>query len=124
MNRGTVWTDKEVRALIAIWGESTTQEELDGTVRIKAVYQRIAMQLQEQGHERDWVQCRAKIKNLKTKYRESKDHNGKTGRGRKTCKFYEQLDRILGHRPASVPPVLFDSGNPVNSGSEDEVDGN
>ena len=67
------------------------------------------------------MQCCAKIKNLKTKHRESKDHNGKPGRGRKTCK---QLDRILGHRPASVPPVLFDSGNPVNSGSEDEVDGN
>ena len=43
MNRGTVWTDKEVRALIAIWGDSTTQEELDGAVRNKAVYQRIAM---------------------------------------------------------------------------------
>ena len=64
MNRGTVWSDKEVQALIAIWGESSVQEELDGAARNQAVYQRIAKQLREQGYDRDWKQCRAKIKNL------------------------------------------------------------
>ena len=52
MNRGTVWSDKEVKALIAIWGESNVQEELDGAVRNQAIYQRIAKQLHEQGYER------------------------------------------------------------------------
>ena len=104
MNRGTVWSDKEVKALIAIWGESNVQEELD------------------------WKQCRAKIKNLKTKYREIKDHNGETGRGRKTCKFYKELDRILGHRPASVPASLLDTGDSSSTlaesqESEEEIDG-
>ena len=65
MNHGTVWSDKEVQAFIAIWGESNVQEELDGAVRNQAIFQRIAKQLGEQG---DWKQCRAKIKNLKTKY--------------------------------------------------------
>ena len=128
MNRGTVWSDKEVKALIAIWGESSVQEELDGAVRNQAIYQRIAKKLHEQGYERDWKQCRAKIKNLKTNYREVKDHNGETGRGRKTCKFYKELDRILGHRPASVPASLLDTGDssihlPASQESEEEIDG-
>ena len=111
MNRGTVWSDKEVKALIAIWGESSVQEEPDGAVRNQAIYQRIAKKLHEQGYERDWKQCRDKIKNLKTNYREVKDHNGETGHGRKTCRFYKELDRILGHRPASVPASLLDTGD-------------
>jgi hypothetical protein len=42
INRGTVWSDKEVKALIATWGESNVQEELDGAVRNQAIYQRIS----------------------------------------------------------------------------------
>ena len=83
-NRGTIWTDKEIKALLAIWGDSKIQEELDGAVRNQVVFQRIAKQLKEQGIQRDWKQCRAKVKNLKTKYREVKDNNGKTGKGRQT----------------------------------------
>ena len=109
VNRGTVWSDKEVKALLAIWGESKIQKELDGAVRNKVVFEHIAKKLQDQGCDRDWKQCRAKVKNLKTKYRESKDNNNKTGRGRQTCKFYRELDGILGHRPASVPSALLDT---------------
>ena len=55
-------------------------------------------------------QCRPKIKNLKKRYRAVKDHNGETGKGRMTMKFYRELDCILGHRPASVPATLLDTG--------------
>ena len=55
------------------------------------------------------AQCKAKIKNLKAEYRVVKDHNNGTGRGRKTCKFFSELDEILGCRPASVPSVLLES---------------
>ena len=86
------------------------QEELDGAVRNKVVYQDISRKLQEQGYNREWEQCKTKIKNLKKEYRQVKDHNGETGRGRKTCKFFKELDSILGHRPASVPAALLDTG--------------
>ena len=62
---GNLWSDKEVRALIAIWGEINIQEELDGAVRNKVVYQEKSRKLQQQGYYRDWEQCRTKIKNLK-----------------------------------------------------------
>ena len=97
------------------------QEELDGAVRNKVVFQDIAKKLQEQGYMRDWEQCRTKVKNLKKEYRTVKDNNGETGRGRKTCKFYRELDSILGHRPASVPASLLDTGNGnASSNSADE----
>ena len=53
------------------------------------------------GFVRDWKQCRTKIKTIKKEYRQVKDHNGETGWGRKMCKFYTELDHILGHRPGS-----------------------
>ena len=61
-----------------------------------------------------------KLRTLKTKYREVKDNNGKTGKGRQTCKFYTRLDVILGHRPASVPSVLLDTGEP--SGTQPDIE--
>ena len=103
--RGTIWSDPEIKALLEIWGEENIQEELDGAVRNKTVFTKISEKMEEQGHERDWQQCKTKIKALKKKYREVKDHNEETGRGRKTWKYYNEIDAILGHRPASVPSV-------------------
>ena len=67
-------------------------------------------------------------KNQKSKkrihvYRQTKDHNGQTGRGRKVCKFYRELDSILGHRPASVPAVLLDTGTTNSSSSTENLQG-
>ena len=64
-SRGSLWSDEEMRALIAIWGEANVQEELDGAVRNKVVYQDISRKLQEQGYNREWEQCKTKIHNLK-----------------------------------------------------------
>ena len=119
-SRGSSWSDNEVRALISIWGEDRIQEELDGAVRNQAIFSSIAKKMEEKGYDRDWLQCRNKIKNLKKEYRQIKDHNGQTGRGRKTCKFYKELDGILGHRPASVPAVVLDTGTTSNSSSATE----
>ena len=71
----------------------------------------------------------------KKNYREVKDHNGETGRGRKACRFYKELDVIMGHRPASVPTAIFDRGSSIQQSSttapnsqadtkEDERNGN
>ena len=76
-----------------------------------------------------------KSKTLKNNYREVKDHNGETGRGRKVCKFYKELDVIMGHRPVSVSTAIFDTGSSIQQSSttapnsredteEDETNGN
>ena len=112
MSRGSAWSDNEVAALVAIWGDEDIQEQLDGATRNKSIFETISKKLQESGYNRDWQQCRAKIKNLKAEYKKIKDHNGVTGNARKTFKFYNKSDEILGHRPASAPAFLVDTGSP------------
>ena len=92
----------------------------------KVIYDEIARKMREQRYSRNTEQCRNKVKNLKKLYREVKDNNKETGRGRKTCKFFEELDLILGHRPATVPTSLLDTGDsPVSaSTSNQEADTN
>ena len=85
-SRGNLWPDEEVKALIAIWGERNIQDELDGAVRNKTIFLKIAKKINEIGYDRDWEQCKNKM-------------------------FYDELDAILGHRPASVPAVILDTGN-------------
>ena len=111
MNRGSVWSEKEVRDLINVWGERKIQEELDGAVRNKTVFQHVSEKMSAMGHRRDWEQCRTKIKNLKKEYRTVKDSNGETGRGRKTCRFYAELDnytslslKLIHTQDAEDPP--------------------
>ena len=107
--RGLSWSDEEVKALISIWGDGKVQEELDGAVRNKSVFEKISRKMIEMGFTRDWKQCRDKVKNLKVAYKAVKDHNGSSGRGRKVCPFYKELDEILGTRAATRPPQVLES---------------
>ena len=109
MGKGTCWSDDEVKALLSVWREASIQKELDGAVRNKATFVKIAKRLQDAGFEKDWVQCRAKVKNLKTLYKKVKDSNARSGRARIVCQHFEQLDAILGARPATEPPEVIES---------------
>ena len=63
------WNVEETKALIAIWGQENVQSQLQTVHRNRDVYQRIAMELEENGYVKIWQQCRTKIKNLTQKYR-------------------------------------------------------
>ena len=71
-NRGCAWSGDEVKALLAVWGESNIQHELDGAVRNKVVYVNISKKMKELGHDRDWQQCKTKIKKPKKKLQRCK----------------------------------------------------
>ena len=62
-SRGASWSDEEVLALISVWGDARVQQELDGAVRNKAVFEKISRKMTELGFVCDWKQCRAKLKN-------------------------------------------------------------
>ncbi len=47
-----------------------------------------------------------------------KDHNNKSGHGRITFPFYDQMDRILGDKPSVTPRNILDS-----SREEESLDG-
>ena len=69
------------------------------------------------------MQCPDKIKKLLAKYKHVKDHNGLTGRGTRKWRYYDQLDVILGNRPASKPPIVLDTSDEarivIECGTED-----
>uniref|UniRef100_A0A667G6L8 Bifunctional phosphoribosylaminoimidazole carboxylase/phosphoribosylaminoimidazole succinocarboxamide synthetase n=1 Tax=Lynx canadensis TaxID=61383 RepID=A0A667G6L8_LYNCA len=92
---GKHWTVPEIRALIGIWSDIRIQQQLEGTVRNKRIFEQIAAKLQKFGIERDWKQCRTKYKNLKHEYKivRMAQDQGIT----KSMKFFTELDAILGH---------------------------
>ena len=108
-SRGTTWGEEEVKALLEIWGDERIQSKFDGAKRKQPLHEKIARELKARGYNRDAEQIKTKIKNLKSTYRSIKDHNNKSGNDKKTGQFYEELDAILGHRPASTPPVVLDA---------------
>ena len=83
----------------------------------------------ELGHERDWQQCKVKIKkkNLRAHTEISKIIMERLGGGKRYANSIK--DEILGHRPVSTAPVL-DSGATTNtstsldSAEEEETNGN
>ena len=79
--RGRNWTDKEIRALLAIWSEDKIQRQLLGAIRNAAVFRMILNKLRQRGHLRDTKQCREKIKALKKKYKEAADRLRQSGVG-------------------------------------------
>ena len=65
----------------------------------------------DQGYERTPEQCKIRMHTLKRFCRQSKGNMKKSGKGRKTCKYFEELDTLLGTRPASRPVKVIDTTN-------------
>ena len=119
VTRMVTWSDCKVLYLIELWGEEGIQEQLEGAKRNKHVYEKVhvARTMRERGSEKTGDQCRAKMKKLKSDYRKIKDKHRKTGRGRSAWKFFDAMDDVLGHKPATKPPVVLDT-------SEDPIEQN
>ena len=116
-----VWGDEETLKLIQLWGEDSIQAELEGCKRNAQVFSKIASELREVGYERTVLQCCEKIKKLRADYRKIRDSHNKTGAGRKKWKFFEAIDVVIGHKPATCPPL--DSSAPVlDSDADQEVE--
>ncbi len=95
--------------LISTWGDTSIQVKLEGSYRNQTVFESISKELAERGHRRTWLQCQRKVKSLKAKFKEAKDSNNRSGCGRITCPFYNELDRVLGDKPSCQPLELLDS---------------
>ena len=103
------WSDEETFVLIEIWGEDSIQAMLEGTRRNKDVFVKIAKAIEERGFSKSAVQCSAKIKRLRLEYKQIRDANSRSGRGRTDWKFYNAMDGVLGTKPATEPPVVVES---------------
>ncbi|XP_066575464.1 uncharacterized protein LOC136764964 [Amia ocellicauda] len=96
-----VWEQDDVVALIAAWGQAGVQRDLRQTIRNIRVFERIAAELRRKGLERSAVQCRLKIKKLKSEYNRVQ----KSGANPKTFRHYQQLHRILAQSEEELGPA-------------------
>ncbi|KAL3053413.1 hypothetical protein OYC64_005866 [Pagothenia borchgrevinki] len=113
------WSDEDVSARLVIYSEDGIQQLLLKAVSNCKMYQRCSVKLADMGIFHSAHSCRDKIKKLKQDHKQIKDHNNKSGNGRKTSKWYDRLDALLGHRPSfSGTAKTIDSGT---MGWEDEM---
>ncbi len=121
--RGSNWQGREVLALINIWGDEEYRHANDDPFsRKKKVMEKISSRLAELDYIRSVTQITNKIKQLKTKYKQVLDNNRRSGRARIEWEYFDEVDAILGARPAINPPagqVLDSNTVGVASGSRD-----
>ncbi|XP_050801882.1 zinc finger and SCAN domain-containing protein 29-like [Gopherus flavomarginatus] len=107
--RAPAWTNAELQDLISVWGEEAVQAQLRSRRRNYDTYGQILQSLMRRGHERDELQCRVKIKELRSAYCKAREGNCRSGAAPTTCRFYQELDAILGCDPTANPRSTMES---------------
>lgn len=69
------WEFEEVRDLITVWGVEKVQSQLQKRHYNRHIYTSITQQMKAPGHNRDWKQCRAKTKLMKSQFSQVQDAN-------------------------------------------------
>lgn len=92
------WTDDEVQALLGVFAEEGIQQQLAAATRNDKVYAKISARLGELNIHRSSKQVREKLKKLKQDYRRIKNHNNRNGSDRRSGKWFDRLDAVLGQR--------------------------
>ena len=65
-SKSTQWSIAEVQTLLCLVAEDRIQKELDGATRNEKVYKEVAKLMEDHGYIRSYVQCRDKLKKLKS----------------------------------------------------------
>ena len=105
-----MWSDNKVLQLINFGREGVQDPaQLQRAKRNKHVNEKILKASATNGIRKSSDQCRARMNKPKLDYHNVKDKNSKIGRGRSIWRYFDALDAILGHRPATKPPVLLDT---------------
>ncbi|XP_050774606.1 uncharacterized protein LOC127031604 [Gopherus flavomarginatus] len=118
--RALAWSNGELMDLISVFGEEAVQSQLRSSCRNYNTYGQISKAMMERGHDRDAVQCRVKVKELWSAYCKAHEGNCRSGAAPTTCRFYKELDAILGGDPTANPRITMDSSE---QGEEREVEG-
>ncbi|KAM7181432.1 uncharacterized protein RBU57_000244 [Macrochelys suwanniensis] len=74
----------------------------------------------ERGCDRDVVQCQVKVKELRNAYCKACEANGCSSAAPAICKFYKELDVILGGDPTSTATITMDTSEPSTARGEEE----
>ncbi|XP_053896532.1 zinc finger and SCAN domain-containing protein 20-like [Malaclemys terrapin pileata] len=114
--RAPAWSNGELLDRISVWEEEAVQSQMRSSRRNYDTFGKVSKDMMESGHDRDALQCRIKVKELRSAYRKARDANGRLGDPPVTCRFYKDLDEILGVNPTSTPSTTMDTSEPVGGG--------
>ncbi|XP_053861126.1 uncharacterized protein LOC128823073 [Malaclemys terrapin pileata] len=109
--RAPAWTEREVRDLIAVWGDESVLSELHSKRQNAQTFEKISKGMKDRGNNRAPQQCRTKLKELRQAYQKTREANGCLGSEPQTCHFYDELHAILGGAATTTPLLCFDSVN-------------
>ncbi|XP_062616465.1 uncharacterized protein LOC134278161 [Saccostrea cucullata] len=108
--RGFAWTEEETWALLSVWEEQAIEEQMENPkVNNGSIYKSVSDELMNKGFEGTHEQCKVRIHTFKRMYRETKTKLKQSGKGRRTCNYFNELDSILGNRPASSPVKVIET---------------
>uniref|UniRef100_A0A8C8SJV0 Myb/SANT-like DNA-binding domain-containing protein n=1 Tax=Pelusios castaneus TaxID=367368 RepID=A0A8C8SJV0_9SAUR len=107
--RAPAWTTAEVLDRRGIWGESAVQAQLRGSRQIFDIFAQISRAMAEKGYERDTLQCRSKVKELRITYHRAREANQRSGSAPVTCRFYKEVEAILSRDPITTPNAPVDT---------------
>ncbi|XP_077682917.1 uncharacterized protein LOC144270368 [Eretmochelys imbricata] len=118
--RSPVWSNGEVLDLIGVWVEEAVQSQLHSSRRNYNTFRQISRDMMERGHDWHALQCRIKMKELWNAYHKAHKANSRSGAAPATCRFYKELDVILGADPTSTPSTTMDTSEPSSTRWEEE----
>jgi len=88
----------------------------DPSKKKKNIWRVIADAMAAKGYTITGGGCEKKMRNLKQTYKNIKDNNNKTGRGRKSWEFFEILEEIYGKDAAIALPHIVESSSSTADG--------
>ena len=101
------WTARQAEVLVSLWVENF--EVLESS-RCNQVWPKLVNKVCSLGPAKTLKQCKVKIRNLKDAYKKCKDENKQSGNERRSCAFYEELDRVLSVRNVVKLPQVCEVG--------------
>ncbi|XP_074985855.1 uncharacterized protein LOC125637629 [Caretta caretta] len=116
--RAPAWTEREVRDLIAVWGDKSVLAELRSKRQNAKIFEKISNGMKDRDYNRDLQQCHLKIKELRQAYQKNREGNGHSSSEPQTCHFYDELHAILGGAATTTRTLCFDSVQGVGGNTE------
>lgn len=119
--------DNEVRCLIHLWQANQNHFKTMKSRDVWSLISKALIKTNPEWKQKTYIQCENKWKDIKRKYMETKDHNNKSGNDPKTCKFYEDVEEVLGEKPYVKPVSLASNLNKrhitiINSKEQNDFD--
>ncbi|XP_050806417.1 uncharacterized protein LOC127049545 [Gopherus flavomarginatus] len=115
-----VWSNGKLLDLISVWVEEAVQFQLCSSRKIYDTLGQISRDLMERGLDRDALQCRIKVKELRNAYDKAREANRRSGAVPATCHFYKEVDAILGGGPTCSLGTTIDPSEPSATRQEEE----